>query len=468
MNLWKLFGSCAKALRSAFSDNRTFDQFVRVCAGMCTRVDHAGVTSIVRALDLDPSCYGSLLHLFKSHAWSAESLTKSWIGWVMRVFGDYKVNGRYVLIADGIKAPREGRKMPAVKSLHQESASNTKPEFIMGHSFQAIGLLAKHGPVAWSVPLAARIHEGIKFSNRDKRTLHNKLGTMFREVTLAMNTKVGKYLIADAYYACASMVQELFESGDDLVVRVKSNVVAYRRAQQRPVNKRGRPKKYGEKVKLMALFKDKPRFTTGTISGYGNEETEVEFYSEDLLWKPVGRIVRFVLVIYPNKGRCILMTTDLSLDPLQVIEMYTKRFKIEESFKQSVHTIGAFDYHFWLKPMERIKRGSGNQHLHRESQEYREAVKEKIESYNRFVAIGAVAQGFMQYLSTYFPAEVYALSPWLRTRTKSGHPSEATVSQALRDALPEFRASTTDTSALRKILTECQRENRSSAVRKSA
>ena len=33
--------------------------------------------------------------------------------------------------------------MPAVKMLHQQSASNSKPEYIMGHSFQAISLLVQ-------------------------------------------------------------------------------------------------------------------------------------------------------------------------------------------------------------------------------------------------------------------------------------------------------------------------------------
>lgn len=467
MKLWNLFSSCTKALESAFSDVRAYEQFVRTFAGMCIRTDHAGVTSIVRALNLAPSCYGNLLHLFKSSAWSVKSFTESWISWVMRVFGQYKVNGRHVLIADGIKAPREGRKMPAVKSLHQESASNTKPTYIMGHSFQQIGLLTKHGDATWSVPLAARIHEGLKFTNRDKRTLHNKLGDLFREVTVTMKTSVRKYLLVDAYYACASMVEELFQSGDDLVVRVKSNAVACHAAEQTRVKGRGRPRKYGEKVKLISLFKDKRRFSSGTITGYDEKEVAVEYCSLDLLWKPVGRIVRFVLVQYPNKGKCIFMTTDLSLEPLAVIEMYTKRFKIETSFKQAVHTIGTFDYHFWLKDMDRIKRASGNQHLHRKSKQYRAAVEKKLESYHRFVAIGLAAQGFMQYLSTHFPGEVYALSPWLRTNTKSGHPSEDTVSHALLAALPEFLQSTTNASALQKILTK-QNQDRSAAANSKA
>ena len=45
--------------------------------------------------------------------------------------------------ADGIKIPKCGRKMPAVKFLHQQSEANTKPEFITGHSLQAVSLLVQ-------------------------------------------------------------------------------------------------------------------------------------------------------------------------------------------------------------------------------------------------------------------------------------------------------------------------------------
>ena len=214
MKLWLLFLSFVKTLRPAFSRHRTFFWFVVGLAGMCIRTDHAGVTSIVRALNLNPVCYRSSLHLFRSDGWSAECLTKVWIKWVMKVFGSYTVNGRFVLIADGIKAPREGRKMPAVKSLHQESESNSKPTFIMGHYFEAVGLLFKLGSAVWSVPLACRIHLGVVTSNRDKRTLHDKLASLLAEVIAAMSTQARKYLVADNYYACEGTIKGLLKSGD--------------------------------------------------------------------------------------------------------------------------------------------------------------------------------------------------------------------------------------------------------------
>ncbi len=71
------------------------------------------------------------------------------------------------------------------------------------------------------------------------------------------------------------------------------------------------------------------------------------------------------------------MTTDLSLSAIEVIHIYGLRFKIEHAFKQAVHVIGSFFYHFWMKDMTPLKKRSGDQYVHRKSQEYRKAVKRK-------------------------------------------------------------------------------------------
>jgi hypothetical protein len=55
----------------------------------------------------------------------------------------------------------------------------------------------------------------------------------------------------------------------------------------------------------------------------------------DLLWRPAGRLVRFVAVLHPSRGSCLLMCTDTSLDAIEIIRLYGLRFKIEHSFKQA-------------------------------------------------------------------------------------------------------------------------------------
>ena len=59
-------------------------------------------------------------------------------------------------------------------------------------------------------------------------------------------------------------------------------------------------------------------------------------------------------------GRLILMSTDLTLLPLELIACYGYRIKIEVAFKQALYTIGTYTYHFWMMTMSPSSRRSGN------------------------------------------------------------------------------------------------------------
>ena len=137
---------------------------VVVLDAFSVRTDLVGVTSFIRAFALKPSAYPRLLHFFHCDAVNIRRLTRLWMKLADRIFPDLKVNGRRVFLVDGIKNSKEGRKMPAVKKLHQRSQNNSKPAYIMGHSLQAMSLLVQNTFVAVAaVPLTAEIHEGVVF-----------------------------------------------------------------------------------------------------------------------------------------------------------------------------------------------------------------------------------------------------------------------------------------------------------------
>ena len=136
--------------------------------------------------------------------------------------------------------------MPAVKLLHQESDSNTKPEFIMGHAFQAVAVLVSPAKSVFAVPLASRIHEGVVLSNRDQRTLLDKMVLLLDSLGIEQPFDC----VADAYYASGTVIRGLLSQGHPLVTRARINAVAYHVASAEPVPQRGRPRTYGKKGAL--------------------------------------------------------------------------------------------------------------------------------------------------------------------------------------------------------------------------
>jgi hypothetical protein len=194
MQLWLYWLNVVWQLKPAFARLRTFLWFVICLIGITIRPDRLGVTSIVRAIGLKEHCYDRILDFFHSSAMNITTVTRLWVEIVLSIFpGNLKVNGRIIIVGDGIKIPKEGKKMPGVKSLHQESESNTKSEYIMGHSCQAVAVLVGALKSVFAVPLASRIHEGIVYSNRDKRTLIDKIIILLNSFALSAPF----YFIAD-------------------------------------------------------------------------------------------------------------------------------------------------------------------------------------------------------------------------------------------------------------------------------
>jgi hypothetical protein len=454
-SLWAIWWNAILLLRPAFSRLRTFMWFVTAVAGLTVRLELLGVTSIVRALNLRPRLYTKLLAHFHSSGIKLDRLSALWAQAVLQLFpSPVRVNGRLVLVGDGIKAPKRGKKMPAVKLLHQQSESNTKPEYIMGHSMQAVGLLVHAAKSVFSVPLAVRIHEGLVWSNRDKRTLLDKMLGLLDILAI----KVPFYFVADAYYAAGKMVRGLLKQGNHLVTRVKSNAVAYAPATpKKGQKKKGRPKTYGQKKKLKSLLKDPNSMLQVASPVYGEHNVILRYCVRDLLWRPVGLLVRFVAVIHPTRGACILMCTDTTLSAVDIIRLYGLRFKIECSFKQAVRQIGSFAYHFWMKDMIPLRYRNGNQYLHRKSADYRSRVKRKMRAYHAFIQAGVVAQGLLQYLAVVAPKLVWdSFGSWLRTIRPGIPPSELVVANALRQTLPDFLLAPAKTDSLTKFITDRQ------------
>jgi hypothetical protein len=83
------------------------------------------------------------------------------------------------------------------------------------------------------------------------------------------------------------------------------------------------------------------------------------------------------------------------------------------------------------------------------------AVRRKLSAYHRFIQIGLIAQGLLQYLSTISPRLVWkTYGPWLRTIRPGVPPTEFVTSAALRYSFPDFLATSPADNSFTKFLRE--------------
>lgn len=137
-----MIGNILSRFRGCFSREASFGWFTIIIVGFVVRLDHHGVTSVIRWLGPDPAIYTSLLGFFRASSWKIGDILRCWQGIVWSCRPLITVDGRFLLCGDGIKIAKEAQKMPGVKKLHQESDNSGKAAYIYGHHYGVIGVLA--------------------------------------------------------------------------------------------------------------------------------------------------------------------------------------------------------------------------------------------------------------------------------------------------------------------------------------
>ena len=130
--IWNLIDKTLHAFRLEFSREKAYIWFVIIIVSLMISTEASGVTSIVRELSIDPLKYESMLLFFRANSWNLQGLIQKWQEIMSRSNLLYKEGPLNILIGDGTKVAKQGKKMPGVKKLHQESENTTKPTYIFG------------------------------------------------------------------------------------------------------------------------------------------------------------------------------------------------------------------------------------------------------------------------------------------------------------------------------------------------
>ncbi|MCI8862116.1 MAG: transposase [Lachnospiraceae bacterium] len=429
---------------SCFSRKAAFRWFVAINIGLMLRSDKLGVTSIIRDLALNPGCYDSLLHFFRASSWSLEDIRRRWFSAVRQYAPLYNEENLHVLVGDGVKQSKEGRRMPGVKKLFQESENSAKPEYIHGHMFGGLGILAGSARNWACIPLSIRLHDGLQAAREWKGasvSAASHVVQMVEDAYHAALTFGDSLLLLYRYFLSVSALEKLKslnDSGDvrmDIITKAKKSCTAYQKPGPRKPG-RGRPPKKGTAVHLKDLFvSHNEQFCETELEFYGKKET-IRYYCIDLLWgQKLYQELRFVLVEI-NSIQSILVSTSPALEPLSIIRLYSYRFRIECTFRELKQQIGAFCYHFWSKYMPKLsyyqKKGEPTPLERVEGEMPRKKVLEAVRAIEMHMALSCIAMGILQSISIRFMGKVSSDRIRYQRTPSRGRVSEATLMHYFR------------------------------------
>jgi DDE superfamily endonuclease len=274
--------------------------------------------------------WSSYYHWLQKGKWSWVKLGRQLAILLTTVFNQ----PHWFLVIDDTVVFRSSNRAPDCKYHHQHGNKPNRPTFVLGQGWVTLSAVVEKGRRCWSIPLLSRLSRttGNSTKLRITQTLLRAVRGIFPQSTVLM----------DSWYMRRVLVLHLLAQGHQVIGQVRKDTALY----EQPVRtgKRGRPRKYGGKYdveRIQRLPEHRYRLWL-----YGEERT-VRYRSALTKARFLeGFLVRAVWVQLENEDTGepspprLIIATDTTLNPLEVIRHYEKRWSIEPMFGQMKNSWG--------------------------------------------------------------------------------------------------------------------------------
>ena len=236
-------------------------------------------------------------------------------------------SGRYAIAFDPSYVSKSGKKTPGVGWYWSGVANRAKWGLEIG------------GLAAIDIDNHTAFHlEAVQTFNSDDQSLSDWYAGVISD-RIDTLTSISKYLVADAWFSKRSFADQVTRLNMHLISRLRDDADLKYLCKEPPTGKRGRPRKYSGKIIINEI--DKEYFQL--ISS--NEEETV--YAAVVYSKSLKRNIQLVHVTYlkasGKEAQKLYFSTDVDMDPKEVLHYYHSRFQIEFLYRDGKQHTGLND-----------------------------------------------------------------------------------------------------------------------------
>lgn len=305
------------------------------------------VTGILRAIGLSQGSGFSKYHrILNSLDWSAKRGSEILLKILLKIVGEV------VILIDETLERRKGKKIRA-KGYYRDALRSSRSQVVNTTGLKwlvmALSFRFNFAKRAFALPFFTVLEPSEKSTKkqgkRHKTTLDWSVQMVLQVVRWIPN--IPFILVGDGGFACTKLAWVCFKNKIALVSRLKMNARIYALPEEVPAGKRGRKPKKGIRLmsfKEMLKIEDLP-WQEAEIAGYDGKKKKVKYLTNTAMWGadsfyPVA--IRWVLVVDPTDEMepLPLMSTDVNLTAIRIIELYVDRWGLEVTFQEAREHLG--------------------------------------------------------------------------------------------------------------------------------
>lgn len=265
--------------------------------------------------------YWSFPKFLSRGQWNADAVAAVLIRRIQHYFT------HWVYVYDETKALKTGKAQWGLhffRNFSYQKHRVNQSKFHYGHEFGALGLLCRTETEWQFFPVWVKLIA--------PQTIRDKSYAVLKRIC----SKIPRGLIIfDRGFAWRKVFTMTLSFGHHILCRAKSNAVFYRLPKPLKHPKRGRPRKYGDRLDIRRL-----RYNEVDVDGKSYSIT-----SKVVRTKMCDADVRLVVIrnrpktSKPYRYFCVF-TTDLTLEIPQIVEYYRQRWQIETAFRDAKEHFG--------------------------------------------------------------------------------------------------------------------------------